>query len=121
MKILVIDDESGIREMIFKMLSSEGYELLSATNGIQGIKIIKDEQDINLVITDIIMPEKEGIETIFELKHSFPEIKIIAISGGGRIGAESYLYTAKELGADLTLRKPFVKQDLVDAVHKLLE
>lgn len=120
MKILVIDDEASIREMVSKMLSDEKYEIFLASNGNEGIKIIKEESDINLVITDIIMPEKEGIETIFDLKRYYSDIKIIAISGGGRIGAESYLYTAKELGADLVLQKPFIQQDLLDAVHKLL-
>ncbi len=120
MKVLVIDDEAGIREMISKMLSDEKYEVFVASNGNEGMKIIKEELDIDLVITDIIMPEKEGIETIFDLKRNYSDIKIIAISGGGRIGAESYLYTAKELGANLVLQKPFVQQELLDAVHQLL-
>ena len=120
MRILVLDDENEILEMITKMLNEEGYDVITAVNGIEGLKLLNRESNIDLVISDIIMPEKEGIETMREIKRDFPYIKILAISGGGGGGAQDYLNLAKGLGADLALKKPFVKQELLDAVHKLL-
>ena len=119
MHILVIDDDDSVRQLICKMISSEGYQVQEAVNGKEGMEIIRGGQEIDLVITDLIMPEKEGLETIKELRQDFPHIKIIAISGGGKIDALNYLPIAKGMGADLTLTKPFVKQDLIDAVKKL--
>ena len=119
MRVLVIDDTAEVREMIGKMLSSEGYDVLEATNGEEGMQLIRSEPEIDLVITDLIMPEKEGIETIRELKQDYSHIRILAISGGGKIDAQNYLAIAKGMGADLTLSKPFVKQDLLKAVQEL--
>ncbi len=119
--VLVIDDDSTILGMISSMLSSEGYKVLTASNGNEGMQIISSTPEIDLVITDLIMPEKEGVETISDIKKDYPEIKILAISGGGRACAQSYLPLAKLLGADLTLSKPFVAQDLLELVQKLSE
>ena len=119
MRVLVIDDTAEVREMIGKMLSSEGYDVLEAANGKEGMLIISSEPEIDLVITDLIMPEKEGIETIREIKQDYSHIRILAISGGGKIDAQNYLAIAKGMGADLTLSKPFVKQDLLKAVQEL--
>ncbi len=120
MRILVVDDDVEVREMIKKMLSGQNYDVLLAANGNESMKIIKNEPDIDIVITDIIMPEKEGIETILEIKRDFPHIRILAISGGGRGDPQNYLVLAKGLGADLTLGKPFIKQELLEAVNALL-
>ena len=79
------------------------------------------ENPADLIITDIIMPEKEGIETIRTIKREFPSAKIIAISGGGRQGDGDYLETAEILGADCSLRKPFGQREILDAIHGLLE
>ena len=119
MHILVIDDDREVREVVCKMLINEGYDVLEAANGEEGLQTIKSESDINLVITDLIMPEKEGIETIVEVKRDYPHIKILAISGGGKSDPQSYLRLAKAMGAHLTLAKPFVKQDLLKAVQEL--
>ena len=119
MRVLVIDDTAEVREMIGKMLSDEGYDVLEAANGKEGMQIISSEPEIDLVITDLIMPEKEGIETIREIKQDYSHIRILAISGGGKIDAQNYLAIAKGMGADLTLSKPFVKQDLLKAVQEL--
>jgi len=119
MKILVIDDDDDVRRLICKMLETEGYELLEATNGDEGLRIIKKQSGVNVVISDLIMPEKEGLETIRELRKDFPEVKILAISGGGKIDSDNYLVIAKGLGADLTLNKPFTRQDLIDSIQKL--
>ena len=120
MKILVIDDDNDVRRLICKMLQAEGYEILEASNGIEGLQTVKKESGIELVITDLIMPEKEGLETIRELRKDFSHIKIMAISGGGKIDSENYLVIAKGFGADLALNKPFTRQELLDSIKKLL-
>ncbi len=79
------------------------------------------EQEADLIITDLIMPDKEGLETIMELRRDFPEVKIIAISGGRRVGPDEYLYMAKIMGAHLTLLKPFEQEELLPAVQELLK
>ena len=119
MRILVIDDDDDVRQLICKMISSEGFTVLEAANGVEGMKTIRSEPEIDLVITDLIMPEKEGLETIKELRQDFPHIKILAISGGGKIDALNYLSIAKGMGADLTLSKPFIKKDLLEAFKKI--
>ncbi len=121
MRILAIDDDSAVLGMTSRILSSEDYEVLTASNGNEGMQMIRSTPGIDLVITDLIMPEKEGIETIKEIKQDFPDIKILAISGGGRGTVKSYLPVAKLLGADLTLNKPFVAQDLLESIQKLSE
>ena len=119
-RILIIDDDDQIRGMIRQMLDREGYETVEAANGKQGMKIFR-ENPTDLVITDLIMPEKEGIETIIELKRDYPDLKIIAISGGGAQTPENYLRGAQLLGAQFILRKPFLRQELLEAVRELLK
>ena len=119
MRVLVIDDEIEICRLINRMLSDEGYDVIDAANGKEGMSLFY-KHPFNLVITDIIMPEKEGIETILELKKNFPETKILAISGGGRIHSKDYLQMAKMTGADLTLKKPFIKSELMKCVNELM-
>lgn len=118
--ILIIDDEPGIREMLYDILESEGYEVMEAPNGKAGIKL-QNELNFDLVITDLIMPEKEGIETIIELKRDFPNVKIIAISGGGRVDPDNYLFTAQHLGADETFAKPINIEELLETIERLLK
>jgi DNA-binding response OmpR family regulator len=105
--------------MIVEMLERKDYEVFAAGDGEEGIKIWHDLTP-DLVITDIIMPNKEGIGTILELKRKNKEVKIIAISGGGRINAKDNLQSAKLLGASLTLAKPFENSELLNAVKELL-
>ncbi len=119
-KILVIDDEPSIRALIKKILSNEAYSIIEAENGVEGVDIVNVDPEIKLVITDLIMPEKEGIETILELKQIRPQIKIIAISGGGKGNSQDYLSLAENIGADVTLSKPFIKKDLLDAINILI-
>lgn len=121
MRILVIDDDNEILAMISRMLNMEGYDVITAVNGKEGLQLLNLESNIDLVISDLIMPEKEGIETIQEIKKDFSHIRILAISGGGRGDSQNYLLLAKKLGADLTLSKPFIKQELLEAVQELLE
>lgn len=118
-KILVFDDEPSILLMIKKMLEKAGYEVEVALNGREGLELFEKNKP-DLLITDIIMPEKEGLETIFELRRKHPDLKIIAISGGGRIGPDGYLPGAKLLGANITFSKPLVPKEFLQAVTKLL-
>jgi CheY-like chemotaxis protein len=118
-KILVFDDEPSILLMIKKMLEKAGHEVDIALNGREGMELLEKNKP-DLVITDIIMPEKEGLETIMTLRKRYPEIKIIAISGGGRIGPEGYLPSAKHLGADMVFQKPLVQKEFMEAVALLL-
>jgi YesN/AraC family two-component response regulator len=119
-RILIIDDEEMFRQMLRQMLEMDGYEVLEAANGEAGIALFR-EQPADLVITDIFMPRKEGIATIREMKREFPGLKIMAVTGGGnrRRGFE-YLQFADKVGSDCTLSKPFERQELLDAVKKLL-
>lgn len=101
------------------MLEGSGHEVAVAAQGAEGLTLF-GEHPVDLVITDIFMPEKEGIETILELRHQSPQTKIIAISGGGRAGNLDISATAKNLGAHQTLAKPFARQELLDAVNAVL-
>lgn len=119
-KILVMDDEPSILLMIKKMLEKEGHEVDLALNGREGMDLFEKNRP-DMVITDIIMPEKEGLETILELRKKYPQLKIIAISGGGRIGPQGYLPSAKYLGADMVFQKPLIQKEFIEAVSGLLK
>ncbi|MGB5746212.1 MAG: response regulator [Desulfobacterales bacterium] len=116
--ILLIDDEKPFRAVIKQVLSKAGYDVVEAANGVEGINRFY-EKPADVIITDIIMPEKEGIETIIELKQAHPEVKLIAMSGGGWYGTDIDFDMAKKLGAR-TLDKPFALQELLDVVSELL-
>jgi DNA-binding response OmpR family regulator len=119
-KILVFDDEPSILLMIKKMLEKEGHEVDMALNGKDGMELFEKNRP-DLVITDIIMPQKEGLETIMELRKKYPDLKIIAISGGGRIGPEGYLPSAMLFGADKIFQKPLEQKEFLEAVALLLK
>lgn len=118
-KILVIDDEPHIRELLQIVLEGAGFEVAVAKDGNEGIKLYRKIQP-DLVITDLIMPGKEGIETIREIKAENPAAKIIAVSGGGRVNANGYLQLALKLGAARSLSKPVSRENLLAAVNELL-
>ncbi|HYX05747.1 MAG TPA: response regulator [Bacteroidales bacterium] len=117
--IMLVDDDKAIREMLKDMLEDAGFKVDTMEDGQQAIDNFNKEL-YQLVITDIIMPEKEGIELIIHLKKVAPEIKIIAISGGGRGKPEDYLLNAEILGADATFTKPFSPAKLLEKVQSLL-
>ena len=119
-KVLIIDDEPYILLMLKKMLEKAGYEVLLASNGKEGMALF-EQHAADLVITDIIMPDKEGLEIILEMKRQRPDLKIIAISGGGRISPESYLECATHFGASRVFQKPFKQKELVAAIDELIE
>ena len=119
--ILIAEDDDGVRGVIKRILDKAGHKISEASNGKTAIDICSGSNPPDLIITDIIMPDKEGLETIKEIKSASPGIKIIAISGGGRIGPMTYLELAKKLGANGTLTKPFLPKDLTKVVEEVLQ
>lgn len=118
--VLVVDDEIQIREALKSLLEDAGYTVVAAENGRVALKTIRTKA-VDLMIIDLIMPEKEGIETIIQIKKEHPEIKIVAISGGGRRAApDNALEMAGFLGADAVFAKPVDNGKLLGAVGKLL-
>ncbi len=117
--ILVIDDDDSIRFSLKMALEDANHQVDASPDGAAGLALFVATAP-DLVITDIFMPEKEGLETIDAIKRIRPETKIIAISGGGHMDPNDYLNIAKRIGADCTLTKPFNIQVLVDAVNALL-
>ena len=113
--ILIVDDEEDIRDALTMVLESAGYDVKVASNGNEAVELQR-EQPADLIITDIIMPQKDGVSTIKEIRQAFPGIRIIAISGGGgvqpveyvpeAITTTAYLAAAKEAGADRVFTKP---------------
>lgn len=118
-RILIIDDEQGLRSTLGDMLEDEGYVVQSAADGDRGLELMASH-GADLVVTDILMPRKEGIETIAELRQNFPNVKIIAISGGGRTRNLGFLEVAKKMGADAALAKPFTLDQFLKIVHATL-
>ena len=119
-RILIIDDEPQIRSMLRLMLERVGYEVAEAPDGIEGIRRYR-ENPADLIITDLIMPNKDGIGMIIDLKKEFPKVKIIAMSGGGVNRPEGYLDGAKKLGATRTLTKPIDRDEMLKAVKETLK
>ena len=118
--ILIMDDDDEVRINLREMLENEGFEVTDAPDGKKGMRLFR-ERPADLVITDIFMPEQEGLETVKELRDDFPTVKIIVISGGGKLKPESYLKIAGQFGADKTLTKPFKRDDIIRAVGELLD
>jgi DNA-binding response OmpR family regulator len=118
-KILVIEDNAVVRNTVMRILQSAGYEVVIANDGLQGVDAFRREQP-DLVISDIIMPEQEGIATIRQILGEKPGTKIIAISGGGRIGNTDFLQIARKMGASDALPKPFDPDELVARVTTCL-
>lgn len=118
-KVLVIDDDSLIRMACNNVLKKNGYQVLLAENGNEGIDIFKTESPA-LVITDMLMPDKEGLETISDLRKINPAAKIIAMSGGGATQNMSFLELAQKIGAQSILNKPFKPDDLLKIVQETL-
>jgi len=117
-KILVIDDDDQLRDLLIRVLERADHEVRGADNGRSGERECREFAP-DLVVTDIVMPEQEGIETIMSLRRHTPGLPIIAMSGGAMYGSGEYLDIARRLGAS-TLRKPFLPQDLLDAVRQAL-
>ncbi|MBW2107038.1 MAG: PAS domain S-box protein [Deltaproteobacteria bacterium] len=118
-RILIVDDDGHFRSMLRQTLERAGYDPVEARDGEEGIGLFR-EHPFDLVITDIIMPGKEGLETIMELRKDYPDAKIIAMSGGGRLTSDDHLALAKASGAQAVLAKPFSKNQLLKVVGNLL-
>jgi CheY-like chemotaxis protein len=118
-KILVIDDDPGFRKVISMTLTRAQHHVIEARDGNEGVLCFKEDRP-DLVISDIVMPEKEGIATIIEIRTISPDIPIIAMSGGGANIGMQYLEAAGKLGANSLLSKPFRPADLVDLVNSML-
>ena len=114
-KIVVIDDHSEVRDIIKEALENEGHEVYTAINGETGIQLITQYMP-QIVITDILMPVKEGVNVVRSVRYNFPDTKIIVISGADR--RENYFETAKSFGADEILSKPIDLDVLIDMVGK---
>lgn len=117
--ILVIDDELAARQLLRRTLEEDGHDVIEAEDGVVGCRLA-DEHLPDLCVTDVLMPDKEGIETIHDLRKSIEGIKIVAISGGGRVRNMSFLEIAKSVGADAVLTKPFRPGELLALVDRLL-
>tara|TARA_Y100001960_G_scaffold332552_1_gene433521 strand:+ start:4934 stop:5308 length:375 start_codon:yes stop_codon:yes gene_type:complete len=117
-KFLVIDDDALVRDSISMMLQSIDSKVDLAQDGIQGLKMFKNN-NYDIIITDIIMPEKEGFETITDIKKIDERAKIIAISGGSREGMGAYLPIAEDLGAKAILYKPFNEEELIYTIERI--
>lgn len=115
--VLVVDDEPMILEFVQFVLEEEGYAVVVAVNGKEGEKLC-EEHAVSLLITDLIMPDKEGLETIGVIRENHPAMKVIAMSGA--VNSETYLKIARKLGAEETLEKPFDRNALVAAVRRVM-
>ena len=122
--VLIIEDDDFVQKMLKQTFERAGYEVATAENGAVGIKLYDSKLNLmepfDVVITDLIMPEMEGIETISKLRKRDPKVKVIAISGGGRNKPEDYLQLAKKLGALRTFTKPVDREALLLAVTELV-
>jgi len=118
-KIMVIDDDSEIRDTLVDLFQTQGHQVRGAGDGKAALEMVAVERP-DVMITDIIMPEKDGIQLIAEIKRRYGHIPIIAMSGGGRIPASVYLAHVSSLGEIVTLEKPFKVSALMRAVEKVL-
>ena len=118
--ILLVDDDAPFRSMLAEVLRRAGYEVQQACNGNEATRMYLSHQT-DLVITDLIMPDKEGLETIREIRHTNPAARIIAMSGGGPNGFVNYLKVASVFGAQVVIDKPFSHQEILKAVRTSLE
>jgi CheY-like chemotaxis protein len=118
--ILIVEDDKELREMLKMSLLRRNFTVLEAENGKAAITHFKP-LITDLVVTDLIMPEEDGLKVVIKLRELKPSIKIIAISGGGKVGPGSYLNLAKALGADAIYSKPFSINDLIAKIEQLLE
>ena len=117
--ILLIDDDVEMLRLLAAAFSKAGYEVHTATDGHMGMQVFAGAIP-DVVVTDIVMPAQEGIETIMAMKRARPDVKIVAISGGGRLAANTVLNIADHLGADQVIAKPFQLSGLVAVVTLMM-
>ena len=119
-RILLIDDEPAVRTTLRDVLEDAGYDVVEAADGNEGHGLFLSTP-VDIVITDILMPEKDGLETIMALRRANPDVKIIAMSGGGRNRSLGFLYASEAFGAGHILCKPFAAEEIVRTVQSVLE
>jgi two-component system, chemotaxis family, chemotaxis protein CheY len=119
-KLLVVDDDPEIRSTLKKLLELSGHQVELAASGREALQRLS-EGGIELMITDIVMPDMDGLENLKTARSELPDLPIIAMSGGGSLKTENYLRLAQAFGARKVLQKPFDTQDLLKAVSELLE
>lgn len=117
-RVLIIDDDAAMRDVLRQTFERAGFDVDVAADGNEGIAHFR-AHPADVVVTDIIMPDREGIETMIEIKGIDPAAKVIAISGGGRTGASDFLTLAKQLGAEEVFAKPLDRKELVASVRRL--
>ncbi len=118
-KILLVDDDNLVRTSLSYALEDAGHNVVQAVNGDDGLAML-DRDGFDLVVLDILMPEREGIETIREIRKKWSTLPVLAISGGDKTGWSDFLRMASALGANDTMAKPFTANDFVERVAKLL-
>ena len=117
-RILIVEDTKLMQETLVDVLSAAGHDIVTADNGVHAVEIVAEGKDFDIIVTDIIMPEMDGIQTILELQTMLPAARIIAISGGSaRMEKAQGLDTARRLGAVAILEKPFEVDSLLDAIN----
>ena len=117
-KVLIIEDDAALRSILRTTLEHFGFRVTEAINGDEGIKVVKADPP-NIVLTDILMPDQDGLETISALRKSFPTIRVIAMSGGGRMRSDELLRVALKLGASGCLTKPFTAEILRAEINRV--
>lgn len=120
-RVLLIDDDAELRAALAEALLEAGFEVVEASDGARGVRIQR-ENPVDVVVSDIFMPEQEGIETMSKLRSMYPALRIIAISGGvAKSGNYNYLPVAMDMGADRCLQKPFKIAQLLSTIRELLD
>lgn len=117
--ILVVDDDADVRELLCRTLEQNGYAAAAACGGAQALRQASDDAP-DLVITDVVMPGMDGFEVLRRLRDLVPRAGVLVMSGGGRLGLDLYMETARSLGASAVLRKPFTRSEMLDAVRRAL-
>lgn len=119
-RVLIVDDEPLVCEALGEVFILEGHEVSLASNGVEAMKVV-NKDPVDVAIIDIVMPEKDGLQTIEELKKKHPELKIIAISGGSRISNIDFLSMAEQLGTARSFYKPLDNHAIISAVEEILQ
>ena len=119
-KVIIADDSPSFLAVLKELFEDAGYDVLALEDGEKVLKELAKGIHCDLLVTDIVMPAQDGIGVLLEIHNSYPRIKCIAISGGGRVVAESYLTIAEKLGAGAVFKKPFNLDDLLKAAKEML-
>lgn len=117
--VMIVEDDAALREMLKEALEKRKYTVIAAADGREAIAKFRPSV-VDLVITDLLMPEEDGLKVIMKVKEAKPDVKVIAISGGGKAGPGSYLLIAHKLGADQVFSKPFLPSELVQKVKEII-